>query len=674
MINLFNEIIPTYEDRTNDKLFEVLVSSIFTQIKKSISMAQFGLDCVNSGRYVPIYYTIRDNDEKNSVIRKLESEGLKWYEVTADGGKTTTLKEFFVLIQEGYVFVTHVDYHRVISNNLTMLHAAINILPGYTRVDILDDCQEYIIRKNYSLLNEEEHTDHVLRLSTRDALLNLLQTTSKLIIYVTTTVGGFLGRPRGFDKVIELKQPQFHSGWDDIEYVESEFPNPAWDLKPETTVPLGDISTLGLFDDSFWCKVFEIESQRRYFHGLARVGADTRDMWVAAHNTALQLKKRRLNIGILVCGGTNYDPIQLCLTEENKIKTRFSELYIDDNDEVCINYAIADSFDAAAEIITNKYSNKMITFDFSTMTKMAKSPVNKSGTNPATLFYCPNLGSHSLVTIQRVGRLNGIYPDTNTARTLITSKDNIKEFKDHLETNEQTLKFLKYTEGFEGIEWRKAVNNFTFKSKEIAPNKHYPSHDKVDNRFIKRFNSLKEAQNDLPRISLVTHKIEFPSYDFDDIAHIVERQGKISKKFVKDHLLKRELFPSDQEYELFKKAFSMTLVHKSGESIRYLGEEYYDRFLRVNRAKMGEDSNNPNTAQAWNRLSFYLSDETGLLNCIIVHPDFTYSFIKNNLKQHLAHDVDGTFLYFNGDHGSHGLKEKRDNKIACNTNLGEKYA
>lgn len=667
MTDLFNKIIPKFEQNKKKKTnntFEVLVTSEYTQVKKSIATAQFGKDCVESGKYVPVYYAIRDNDEVGNVIRKLKDAGLKVHEVTADGKQRVSKETFQKLIEEGYVFVTHVDYNRVVSVNLNMLTATIEGLPTKTRVDILDDCQQYIIRKYYGALSQEEEEELKKKLSTRDTLLNMIHKHSELAIYVTTTVSGFLGRDCGFDEVIELKKPRFHSGWEDIDYVVSSLTNKTWCLTPQVHEPLEDNSSFGLFDDSAWVKVFKEDIERLYYHSAARVGKDTRDTWVAAHNTALQLKKRNLDVGILVCAGTTYDPIQRCLSEENNINSKFNYIWVDEENQLQIEYQIADNFNEAQLKVQKKHSNRLITFDFNTMTKMAKSMVDSHGLNPMHTFYCTKLGKHSLESIQRVGRLNGVYPNTNTARTLIATEVDINEFKSHLVDNARCVSFFKNNRGLKDAAWRRETQALLLSSSGFAPNEHHPSFNKVSADYVNRFQDLDHAKAELEVTpTLITHRIVFQTYDFDDLAYLTTTRARITNSFVRKYLLKEEYFSSQKEMSIFKKALDLTDVNHSGESIRFLTPYIYDRFLRKNRAQFGEDKKNEGTSQAWTRMNFYIDEESGYLNCIVIDPQIDYNFLKDHMETHLAHDIDGSILLFIGNKQSVRLEQK-NTKVA----------
>jgi len=657
---------------------EILLSSVSTQVKKSITIA-FICYKLSGLKWNCIVYGIRDNLEVDAIGRKLRAANNKAFEITSSG-PTVSEDEFVRLIKEGHVFYTHVDQSRLNSKNLQNYHSAsFRLRSEYPTMAIYDDPQEYLFSKDYSGLSEESIKDVMKILPKRDIALEANKQFYDINIWVTTTVASFVTRATAFDKVYELTPPPEHAGWDDITYYASQKNNKHYtfdDYLVKESIPR-DEPRKSLFDDTTFADFIEDTKDRKKLqHILACVGDNTRDLYEAAVGTAIDIKKRGLPYGVIVCAGQEHDVKSRSNNEDDGSRHRnrgdlsnFWEITVDENLQPSIENLGSnrgETFQHAASYMTEVYK-KFITFDFEMITKMAKSPVDLEGRNPATVFYNTRSGTaNGMREIQRTGRLCGDYPDTNKARFLICPQNAWDFLQTQLADNAKLINFFKDTEGLPYDKWEKERTLYLQLDgkNHTKPVHGMFTHGTAKNDFKIRYKTVEKLRENHKDTHLITRQITVPDFD-------PPNPGTDGRNYFHTHILPAfdefYLQNSDltdkelKEMQKFKKqldaCWKMCLVSKSGESVRIITDEYYARYFEKDLRAMAPSKKGAPSPEAWNRIKLYWGDYG--LTITIVHPDYTWkSLVDHHSNSYASHDRDGSILYYT-QHGSTGFARKK---------------
>lgn len=661
------------------EIIDVLMCSEDTQVRKSISVGAICKD-LSKKNFICLVFAIRDNSEVDSIGRKLRGQGCKTYEISS--GKNTTYHEFLKMMQEEFVFYTHVDANRLRSRSLNNFHeAAERLRDSYFRANFLDDSQEYMINKDFSALSNDELTalkTNPRKMPSRDIKLEMDLERTDISVTVTTTVASQLYRKKSFDKVYKLIPPPDHAGFSDIIHYSSEknndyyrFFNPVREEMPQ------EEPIKSLFDDgAFSSFIINQVERKKLQHILACVGANTRDLFEVAVGTALDIAAAGHPHGVLVCSSQVYDPeIRANTGDISSSMSPYWEVIVNDDGDIEIKnlnvHAQGETFQHAASHMTKKYK-KFITFDFEMISKMAKSPVDLEGLNPATVLYNTRFSKtpNGQSVIQRAGRVCGDYPDINKTRYIICPKDRWDYLQIQLSDNRKFIKFFEDTEGLPYNEFDEQRTKYLqLNGKNHTASRHQVSHIIGDNSFKERFKNEDEFKKAHPDTHLITRQIIVDDYEPP------EEGSKNLKTIIKKHILpsfidweadpdisferKGEL--SDFRY-LLKKAIEMTDVTFSGESVRNITDDYHNRYYLSDRRAMPPSAGYA-SPEAWNRIMCTWTDH-GLV-ITIVHPDYDYlKLIEHHTTSYASHDLDGSILYFCKDQST-GIKRRDDKKSPC---------
>ena len=379
---------------------------------------------------------------------------------------------------------------------------------------------------------------------------------------------------------------------------------------------------------------------------------------------------------MIVCAGKQHDVKSRSNNEDDGSRhwnrdnlSNFWEITVDENLQPSIENLGSNrgkTFQHAASYMTEVYK-KFITFDYEMITKMAKSPVDLEGLNPATVFYNTRAGANNgMREIQRTGRLCGDYPDTNKARSLICPQEAWDFLQTQLADNEELINFFKRTEGGSYAEWEKERTLYLQLDGENHTKKEHCmfSHSPNDNDYKKRYKTNEEMSENHKDTHLVTRQITVPDFD-------PPNPSTNGRNYFKNYILPafdevysqnsdltdKELEEMQEFLEDLNKAWQMCLVEKSGESVRIITDEYYKRYFLTDLRQMPASKNGNESPEAWNRIKLYWGDKG--LTITIIHPSYTWRILADHHRNSYAsHDLDGSVLYYT-QHGSTGFSRKK---------------
>jgi hypothetical protein len=661
------------------EIIDVLMCSESTQVRKSISMGAICKD-LSKKNFICLVFAIRDNSEVDSIGRKLKGQGCKTYEISSR--KNTPFQEFIDMMQEGFVFYTHVDANRLRSKALQNFYeAAKRLSDSYYRADFLDDSQEYMINKDFSALSNDELTalkTNPKKMPSRDVKLEMGMERTDIAVVITTTVASQMYRKKSFDKVYELIPPPDHAGFSDISHYSSEKNNDYYRFNYLVNEEIPQEEPIkSLFDDGAFSNFIINQIDRKKLqHILACVGGNTRDLFEVAVGTALDIAAIGHPHGVLVCSSQVYDPeIRANTGDVLPSMSPYWEVIITDDGDIEIKnlnvHAQGETFQHAASYMTKKYQ-KFITFDFEMISKMSKSPVDLEGLNPATVLYNTRFSKtpNGQSVIQRSGRVCGDYPDINKTRYIICPKDRWDYLQIQLSDNRKLIKFFKDTEGLPYNEFDEQRTKYLqLNGKNHTTARHQVSHNIGDNSFKDRYKSEDEFKKEHPDTHLITRQITVDDF---------EPPGEGSKNI--KTILKKHILPSFIEWasdpdisverqcellefrSLLEKAIEMTDINFNGESIRNITDDYYSRYYLSDRRAMSP-SFDYKSPEAWNRIMCSWVDY-GLV-ITIVHPDYDYSkLMEHHTTSYASHDLDDSILYFCGDQST-GVHRRDKKKSLC---------
>ena len=594
------------------------------------------------------YCTIESVKEEENIEYKLKMYGVSKNKIIilkSDGSQRLSVGQHLANIEKGCVYIWILNYQRMNGKNWTNYKVALTKFTESSKsryhIAFTDDLHTSVKdKKDLKGVPDNAVLQYNYSLPIRDILLADFRRMDRVfVVDISGTNASQLGRPDGKYKLFKSWCPEHYTK--NVKHIPTSVSKRHW-IRPGK---VREISRTGNYPSLFDCEAGKEMLTELWNKGqdkscfLAKVGKHTLDLYEAALGTVRDLAQKKINIGVCVTAGTEYDKDKRILKEPNDARRHpYWEITWENEDFVIAPLLFANHHELC-DYMTEKYSHYII-FDWGHLSKCAKSICGSNGDNPLTAMYASSLPKAGDALLQMVGRLFGTY-NIHPVRYLACSDGDFESFEMHELDNEKILQFLEDNESADAKTWEKEKKNLVLSTRDHTnAARQFPREVYHKSEYVDKL-SEEEQKKQYPELVLVTGYIQIEEYDYDDLS-----SEKITIKTVNAILEEDDNWTTPEQEQARNNLRKIT--NKKWEtgldSVRNISkEDYVIRFLHANPVKMAEET--------WTRIMFAWTDK-----CTIIYHKFSKDDIED-FPIFGVHDLDGKILVFNTK-GAYIFKDK----------------